>query len=350
MSTTTKSLLWTAGIVASVFLVSCSDDGGYEPVPLTITNPSNFPQPVYDFTVNPPTEAGFALGKKLFYDGRLAADGVVSCAFCHMQANAFTHHGHSLSHGVNNAVGTRNAPPLQNFAWQTAFMWDGAASHLDTQPLIPLLSDVEMAGDLSAIVDMMNRDGDYRRLFAKAFPGEAIDSEHMLKALGQFMVTLRSTDSRFDKYRRNEAGGALTDQELAGYATFQAKCASCHATDLQTDNSFRNNGLPVNPQLHDVGRYRVTEDPADRYRFKVPSLRNVAVTAPYMHDGRFYSLEAVLEHYNSGVVASPTLDPLLAGDTPGIRLNTTEKANLVAFLQTLTDTHFLTNPLYSEYR
>jgi len=349
MSTTTKYLWITAGLVASVFFASCADDGGYEPVPLTLTNPSNFPEPVYDYTVNPPTEAGFELGKKLFYDGRLASDGVVSCAFCHLQAYAFTHHGHSLSHGVNNAVGTRNAPAIQNLAWQSDFMWDGAADHLDTQPLIPLLSDIEMNGNLTSIVAMLNNDGTYRRLFARAFPGENIDSEHLLKALGQFMVRLRSTDSRFDKYRRNEPGGNFTDSEMAGYATFQAKCASCHATDLQTDNSFRNNGLPVNPAFNDVGRYRVTENPADLHRFKVPSLRNVAVTAPYMHDGRFYTLEAVLEHYNSGVVNSPTLDPVLSGDNPGIRLSAEEKTNLIAFLGTLTDNTFLTNPLYSEY-
>ena len=199
----------------------------------------------------------------------------------------FTHHGHSLSHGVNNNVGTRNTPPIQNLAFQTTFMWDGATSHLDLQPIIPFTSPIEMDGNFSSAIAMMKNDPVYVKLYSQAFPDKQVNSENMLKALGQFMAMMVSSNSRFDKFRRNEIGGNLTTEEQDGYAIFNQKCATCHATDLFTDNSFRNNGLPVNPTLNDVGRYRVTNLDADLHKFKVPSLRNIALTAPYMHDGRF---------------------------------------------------------------
>jgi len=162
------------------------------------------------------------------------------------------------------------------------------------------------------------------------------------------MVT--SSNSRFDKYRRHESGGTLTQEELDGYAVFNAKCSSCHATDLFTDNSFRNNGLSVNPAVNDVGRYRVTQLATDYYKFKVPSLRNIEKTAPYMHDGRMFTLEAVLEHYNSGVVQSETLDPILnKNGALGIPLTAKEKTSVIAFLKTLTDNQYLTDKRFSEF-
>lgn len=172
----------------------------------------------------------------------------------------------------------------------------------------------------------------------------------MLKALSQFMLMVTSSNSKFDKYRRNETGGALTSEELSGYAVFNAKCASCHATDLMTDNSYRNNGLAVNPQINDVGRFRVTQLATDYYKFKVPSLRNVEKTAPYMHDGRFGTLESVLNHYSSGVVSFATLDPILnQNGNLGIPLSDTEKIQLIAFLKTVTDNQYLTDKRFSEY-
>ena len=177
-----------------------------------------------------------------------------------------------------------------------------------------------------------------------------INSENMLKALGQFMAMMVSSNSRFDKYRRNETGGNLSVPELQGYAIFNQKCATCHATDLFTDNSFRNNGLPINPAVNDVGRYRVTELEEDYYKFKVPSLRNIEKTAPYMHDGRLFTLEGVLEHYNSGVVSSVTLDPILnKNGVLGIPLTVTEKTKIIAFLKTLTDNQYLHDKRFSEY-
>lgn len=334
------------------FLWSCSNDQDdvYQNIPLEFKVPSNFPPLAYDLTNNPPTQKGFELGKKLFYEGRLASDGIVSCGFCHIQEDAFTHHGHSLSHGVNDAIGTRNTPSIQNLGYQTSFMYDGATTHLDLQPIIPFTSPIEMNGDFSIATAMMKGDADYQKLFRLAFSDGQINSENMLKALGQFMVMVTSSNSRFDKYRRNETGGTLSQQELDGYAVFNQKCATCHATDLLTDNSFRNNGLAVNPLINDVGRFRVTQLAQDLHKFKVPSLRNIEKTAPYMHDGRFLSLEGVLEHYNSGVENSTTLDPILRSNGRlGIALTTVEKTQLIAFLKTLTDTQYLTDKRFSEY-
>ena len=330
---------------------SCSDDDDeYQNIPLVFEIPSNFPPLAYDVANNPPTEKGFELGKKLFYDGRLASDGIVSCGFCHIQADAFTHHGHTFSHGVDDAIGTRNTPPIQNLAYQTTFMYDGAASHLDLQPIIPFTSPIEMNGNFSDVIIMMKADATYQKLFKIAFTDGQINAENMLKALGQFMVMVTSSNSRFDKFRRNEAGGILSQQEQAGYTLFNQKCASCHATDLFTDNSFRNNGLQVNPAINDIGRYRVTELDQDLHKFKVPSLRNIEKTAPYMHDGRLFTLEAVMEHYNSGVVNSNTLDPLLKTNGKlGIPTTEVEKTQIIAFLKTLTDTQYLTDKRFSEY-
>lgn len=332
--------------------MSCENDRDdeYQNIPIDFKVPSNFPEPTYNFTNNPLTEKGFELGKKLFYDGRLASDGIVSCGFCHEQSSAFTHHGHTFSHGVDDAIGTRNTPSIQNLAYQNTFMYDGATSHLDLQAIIPFTSPIEMNGNFTKAITMMKADSEYKSLFKTAFIDGQINAENMLKALGQFMVMVTSSNSRFDKYRRKEAGGTLSDYELTGYTIFKSKCASCHATDLMTDNSFRNNGLAVNAVLKDVGRYRVTELDSDLYKFKVPSLRNVEKTAPYMHDGRFGSLESVLNHYDSDIVNSATLDPILNQNGKlGIALSETEKLQLIAFLKTLTDTEYLTNKQFSEY-
>ena len=338
-----------------LFLWSCNSDSDadiseYQNIPIDFKVPSNFPPLAYNMADNPLTLKGFELGKKIFYDGRLASDGTVACGFCHIQEDAFTHHGHTFSHGVGDGVGTRNAPPIQNMAFQTQFFWDGAANHIEMLSMAPISNELEMNGDINAIISMMKNDAEYQKLFKQAFPQGAINSEYMLKALAQFMTLLTSSNSKFDKYRRNEIGGNLSQDEVDGYAIFNQKCASCHATDLFTDNSFRNNGLPINPQINDFGRYRVTENPSDKYKFKVPSLRNIEKTAPYMHDGRFYSLEAVLNHYDSGVTNTTNLDSSLNNNgVLGIPLSSIEKTKLIAFLKTLTDNQYLTDRRFSEF-
>lgn len=331
--------------------ISCTnnEDEDYQDIPIKFENPSNFPPLAYDLDVNPITQKGFELGRKLFYDARLSSDGTISCAFCHEQKFAFTHHGHTVSQGVNGQTGTRNSPAIQNLGYQTTFMFDGATDHLNLQPIIPITSNIEMNGNFSQIVSMLNKDSQYKKLFAKAFPSKPINTENMLKAMAQFMVMVTSSNSRFDKFRRNEPGGILSPEEKEGYAIFNSKCSNCHATDLFSDHSFRNNGLAVNLLVNDVGRYRVTLEEADKYRFKVPSLRNVEKTKPYMHDGRFQTLEAVLNHYATGVVNSATLDTSLnKNGSLGIPLTSAEKVKIIAFLKTLTDDQYLNDKKFSE--
>lgn len=339
-------------LVLGLFISCSSDDDSdeYQNIPINYEVPSNFPPLAYNMELNPLTEKGFELGKKIFYDGRLASDGVVACGFCHMQEDAFTHHGHTFSHGVGDGIGTRNAPPVQNMAYQTQFFWDGAADHIELLSMGPISNELEMNGNIIDIINMMQNDADYKKLYKQAFTNGEVNSENMLKALGQFMTMLTSSNSRFDKYRRNETGGTLSQEELDGYALFNQKCASCHATDIFTDNSFRNNGLSINPSIDDKGRYRVTEQSQDKYKFKVPSLRNIEKTAPYMHDGRFYTLEAVMNHYSSGITNTENLDPSLNNSgTLGIPLTATEKTKLIAFLKTLTDDQFLTDSRFAEF-
>ncbi len=341
-------------LVIVLTVLSCTkdnDSGIYVPKPLVFEQPDNFPDIEYTLENNPLTEEGFELGKKLFYDGRLSQNDAIPCAFCHEQAFAFTHHGHNLSHGVNGGIGLRNSQPIQNLAFQRTFMWDGAASHLDMQPVIPLTSELEMGETLGNVINKLKNDSYYQQQFEKAFDDGAISSENMLKALSQFMVMMVSSNSKYDKYIRAEDNVTLSQIELDGLNTFQNKCTSCHATDLFTDQSFRNNGLPVNPMLNDEGRYLIFEDPDDLYKFKVPSLRNVEKSFPYMHDGRFATLEAVLNFYNSGAVDNGNVDPLLLRNdgSYGITLTDYEIESLVAFLKTLTDNDFLNDERFSEY-
>lgn len=327
-------------------LTSCSEDSDYTPVDeaMELNVPSNFPALAQNVSV---TKKGFELGRKLFYDGRLSADGTVSCSFCHEQAYAFTHHGHQFSHGINNQEGTRNAQAVQNMAFQGEYFYDGASNSLEMLSIVPIHNPIEMAETLETIAAKLKTDREYVKLFSEAFGDEQVSSGNILKALSQFMAMMVSANSRYDKYVRNEPGGSLTVQELQGLQLFQSKCASCHATDLFTDNSFRNNGLPPNPFINDKGREIVTGFASDAYKFKVPSLRNVEKTAPYMHDGRFGSLESVLNFYSSGVQQSETLDPQLNhGGMLGIPMNAEEKDAIITFLKTLTDEEFLANPLF----
>ena len=341
-----------AGI--TLLLFSCnSNDEEYLPIEgftnnkLEVAIPSNFPPLAQDIESNYPTEKGFELGRKLFYDGRLSADGTISCSFCHEQGSAFTHHGHQLSHGINNLEGIRNAPPVQNMAFQSEYFYDGASNSITMLSIVPIHNPVEMNESLEGIAAKLKQDREYVKLFSQAFEDGLVSSGNILKALGQFMTMMISADSRYDKFRRNEPGGTLTATERQGMELFQQKCATCHATDLFTDNSFRNNGLPPNPNLNDKGREVVTGFVADRYKFKVPSLRNIELTAPYMHDGRFGSLQSVLNFYSNGVMHSETLDPQLnQNGTLGIPLTESEKMALIAFLKTLTDTGFISNPLF----
>ena len=305
--------------------------------------PQGWPEPHYDFAGNPVTSAGFALGRRLFYDPILSRDGSIACGNCHQQFAAFAHLDHRVSHGIGGVNGRRNTPGLFNLAWQPELMWDGSAHHLETQPVAPISNPLEMGGSLALAVDKLRRDPRYPVLFEQAFGSPGVDSQRLLRALAQFTGTLVSADSRYDRHQRGEE--AFTAQEQAGLELFRQRCAACHREPLFSDFSYRNNGLDATP--HDAGRATISGRAEDQGRFRVPSLRNVALTAPYMHDGRYDTLQQVLDHYSAGIQPSSTLDPLLANTAP---LSPEQRAALLAFLDTLTDDHFIHDQRFAEAR
>ncbi len=305
---------------------------------IRFVQPDGWPKPVYDLSKNKLTDAGFALGRKLFYDPLLSADASMSCAGCHMQKRGFSDAGKALSNGVRGMKGKRNSPGLFNLAWSSSFMWDGGVNNLEVQPLAPMTGNTEMAASLESIVKRLDTAKEYKARFFLTFGDSAITGQRVLKALAQFTVMLESFNSRYDKYVRHERGGELTTQELNGLTLFRKQCESCHNEPLFTNNSFQNIGLPIDTLLNDYGRFVITHDMHDSMQFKVPSLRNVAVTAPYMHDGRFNTLKQVLDHYTNGVVHSPSLAKEFRKP---MRLTAKDKEDIIAFMGILTDTTFL---------
>ena len=300
---------------------------------------------------NVPTVEGVALGQRLFHDRRLSRDGAVSCASCHDPARAFADPGKAVSKGVGGRQGTRNAMPLFNLAWAPALFWDGRAPTLRQQVVGPIEHPHEMAETLPRVVAKLGADADLAAHFKRALGGP-VTAARIGLALEQYLLTLVSQDSKFD--RAMKGGEPLTPQEKRGFELFLtehdpklglrgADCFHCHGGALFTNQQFMNNGLATNlRQRLDTGREQVTGQPADRSKFRTPSLRNVALTAPYMHDGRFKTLEEVIEHYDHGVVRHPTLDPNLAKHpAEGLKLSREDKAALVAFLKTLTDPAFV---------
>jgi len=297
---------------------------------------------------NPPTVEGVALGRRLFHDGRLSRNNNQSCAACHDRPKAFTD-GRQYSLGESGRRGRRNAMPLVNLAWAKEFFWDGRAKSLREQVLLPIQDAHEMNETLDRVVAKLERDRDYPGHFKAAFGSVAVTSERIALALEQFLLTLVSQESKFDRAARKLA--TLTAQEQRGLQLFVtehdparglrgADCFHCHGGNLFSNHQFMNNGLP--PLAGDLGRMEVTKSEGDRGKFKVPSLRNVALTAPYMHDGRFATLEEVVDHYNGPMHRSPTLDPNLAKHPEGgLSLSDEDKAALVAFLKTLTDEQFV---------
>ena len=305
--------------------------------------PPYFPPPAYRFQNNPRTKQGFELGRKLFYDGILSKDGNFPCSSCHQQFAAFATYEHRLSHGFNNQFSFRNAPGLFNLVWSKELDWDGGINHIEVQPLAPILDPHEMSENLDMVIGKLKKDKAYPGLFRAAFGNSAINSQQILKALAQFTASLVSATSKYDKVKRGEA--VFNQYEKTGYSIFQQKCASCHREPLFTDFSYRNTGLALDSSLNDMGRMRITGRREDSLKFRVPSLRNVFLTFPYGHDGRFSTISDVLEHYNSGIVSSITLDSSLQ---KGIRISENDRFYLISFLGTLTDSQFVRNPLYAD--
>ena len=308
--------------------------------PIYFEVPQGWPKPHYDFKNNPVSEEGFQLGRKLFYDPILSRDNTISCASCHLQATGFTHVDHELSHGVDGKIGTRNSLALMNLAWSKDFMWDGGVNHLEVQPLNPITSPLEMDETLEHVVQKLQQTQDYPDLFERAFGSSKITGQLTLKALSQFVVMLKSSNSKYDQVIRKET--SFNEQEQKGYDLFKQHCASCHKEPLFTSDQFEYNGLAVDPTLNDIGRMKITGRKEDSLRFKVPTLRNIQFTFPYMHDGRFKTLTEVIKHYNS-LSRNKLLTKELA---KSMNLTDNDRVDIVAFLKTLTDNEFLFNPKY----
>lgn len=350
-------------ILALSGLSACKNDEPIEPVaydgtPYTLAY-GRFPNPNLPAD-NPLTVQGVALGRMLFYEKMLSADNTQSCASCHQQAFAFTDTAR-LSLGIQGLRGHRNAMPVVNMAWHdNAFFWDGRAHLLRDQALQPIQDPLEMDATLEDVVMKLSASETYRSQFIRAFGDDEITPQRMALAMEQFMHTIVSQDSRYDRFLRGEVqlssgeerGRVLFFTEFNPFFPAQsgADCAHCHGGDTFENDMYMNNGLDDPMHMSDQGRQLVTGNPNDRGKFKVMSLRNIEVTAPYMHDGRFRTLEEVIDHYDHGLRASPTLDPALdyTRVSGGLGLTAQDKADLIAFLKTLTDPVLLHNPAYSD--
>jgi cytochrome c peroxidase len=284
---------------------------------------------------NPLTVEGVALGERLFHEKGLSGDGTLSCVSCHQPQAAFADAGKALSSGIGGKLGNRNSMPLFNLAWQDTFFWDRRVKGLRNQVWHPITDPVEMGAEKPKVLATLAASKFYAAAFESAFGSAGVTEERMGLALEQYLLTLVSQESRYDKAARREL--TLTEQEQRGLELFiteydparglhGADCFHCHGGNLFTNHQLLDNGLDEQPPG----------------KFRAPSLRNIARTAPYMHDGRFPTLEAVLEHYDHGVKRSATLDPNLAKHPKtGLGLSQADKQALIAFLQTLTDEPFI---------
>ena len=287
---------------------------------------------------NPMTQEGVELGRWLFYEKRLSANDSMSCASCHLPQSSFSD-PNKYSTGIDGIAGNRNSMALINLGWDNFFFWDGRASSLEQQILEPIPNPIEMHQSWTDAVYKLNLDINYRNKFYRAFGQTGIDSSKVTKAIAQFIRTMISASSKYDVMYKYENGIALTAQEQntlqmvdveewAGYDLFKSL-----------------NGA----NFTDLGRGGVTGNPEDYGKFKVPTLRNIALSAPYMHDGRFETLDQVIEHYSSGVHVSPTIDPLIEfANQGGVQLSAQEKYLLKKFLLTLTDNSFISNPNFKD--
>lgn len=350
---------WIFSILVLFIIVfkSCKKDDeilSYEPTPYILNIPDGLP-PMNIPADNPLTIEGVELGRRLFYDERLSGNNTISCATCHHPSMNFTDTAR-YSAGITGVKGTRNSMPLINLGWQTSFFWDGRVNTLEQQVLHPVINPIEMNDHWPEVVWELIEDERYPEMFRRAFGERGIDSIKVSKALAQFLRTMISGNSKYDKMRRGEL--VFTTDEFLGMELFTrdkdeangiagADCFHCHGEPMFTSNQFHNNGLDA--IFTDLGRGLVTLDSDDNGKFKAPSLRNIALTAPYMHDGRFQNLDDVINHYSTGLVYSPTIDPLMKFVADGgVALTTIEIFQLKSFLNTLSDYDFATNPAFQD--
>jgi len=308
--------------------------------PVSIVAPLGLP-PVPIPPGNPPTVATIALGRRLFYDVRLSVDNTLSCASCHNPRLGFTDR-HRVALGVHNQPGARNAPTILNAAYNPVQFWDGRAGSLEAQAAGPIANPIEMSQTHDACVAKLNREAAYQREFAAAFGPGPVTLDKVEMAIASFERTVISGNSPFDRYYFGGEKTAMSPAAIQGLSIFTGKqrgnCSVCHTIDkgyaLFTDGKFHNLGAGMNPEgeLTDLGRYEQTKNEADRGAFRTPSLRNVAETAPYMHDGSKKTLREVVDFYAGGGNGNPQLDK----EIHELKLSRQERDDLVAFLEALT--------------
>lgn len=345
--------------IGIVFFLSCKKDKvGYEPTPYQLEIPSHFPQMQIPED-NPMTVEGVELGRLLFYEKKLSGDNSISCGSCHAPSSAFSD-PNQFSTGIDGVQGRRNSMALINLGWNDFFFWDGRAKTLEEQILIPVEDPVEMHETWPRAMSKLKSDPAYRNWFYKAFNTENADSTHAAKAIAQFLRTMISGKSKFDvmyKYENNLPLSAseqaiynsITVSEWGGYDLFRslngADCFHCHNGPLMQVKKFSNNGMDAT--FTDLGRGEVTGNSNDNGKFKVPTLRNIEFSAPYMHDGRFATLDDVINHYSHFIQISPTIDPLIEfASQGGVQLDAQEKDLIKQFLLTLSDEEFINNPAF----
>ncbi len=341
-------------------LISCGDSTTSEPTQSVKLDTTSFILDVQGLPApqlpsdNKLTVQTVKLGRMLFYDKQLSKDGTQACASCHQQKDGFSDI-RRFSIGVENLPGKRQAMTIVNLAWhKRGFFWDGRAASLREQSLKPIQDPLEMNETLENVVTKISSSSSYKEQFIRAFGTDSVSSYRISLALEQFMFTLVSGNSKFDKVMRKEA--TFTQAEENGRILFNtendvkgAECFHCHAGFNFTNDKYMNNGLDEEANFTDQGRFTVTNNPRDRAAFKVPSLRNISVTAPYMHDGRISTLEEVIKHYNQGVKQSSTVDPALHFNLEpgGLNLSPQAQADIIAFLKTLTDETYLNNSAFT---
>lgn len=339
-------------LLAALFLFLSLQKTQKDGTPVDIKRPLGFPQIPINHD-NKLTQEGILLGKKLFYDKLLSRNKSISCATCHRQEFAFSD-GKTKAIGIHQDTLKRNTPGLFNLAWNDLFFWDGRSSSLETQALLPVPNHDEMDLDWKTAEKRLKKHKEYRRLFRRAFGANTIDSTHAAMAIAQFERMLISSNSKFDKVLRGETH--LTPSEYNGFVLIndqtKGNCLHCHTTDanaLGTTGAMSNNGLQAYTDETDIGLGSITKQQSDYGKFKIPSLRNLLFTAPYMHDGRFSTLEEVIDFYSEEVVFTPQTDSKMTDAKSGGRhLNQQEKKDIVAFLKTLTDSSFISNPAFSD--
>lgn len=361
-----KSRVILGLLILCLGLVACRKNdefGDNTQVALVIPN-GTLPQPNIPAD-NPLTEERIELGRKLFFDPLLSSDQTVSCATCHIQNDAFSD-PNRFSTGVGGAQGDRQGMAIFNMAWNDDFFWDGRATTLREQAVGPIENPLEMNESLPNVVAKLTADSDYPAMFAAAFGDANVTADRIGLAMENFMFSIVSSDSKYDRFLAGNA--TLTASEERGRQLFfgggpggggpgggpggnvggGANCVRCHGGPNFDNRQFFNIGLDNDANISDVGRQAVTGNPNDRGKFKTVSLRNIAVSGPYMHDGRFNSLEQVLNFYNNGIQNSATLDPGLQNAAQnGMGLSQQDRADIIAFLNTLTDNTYLNNPAFS---